>query len=170
MEVNVAEDILKAGMQMSENLKEVYNDDKLTSTISDDEESHESHLAVSEKQRIYNVFQDSRFSFISLFSTVLTILNWLAFIVETILILVWLGCRYVVDEDVSILFVFFLGVLLLLAHCIVQFFISFSNRVYFNQIEIRELLKERQKWLNEFVTIKRTNLNSKCSQAVIINK
>lgn len=127
MEVNVAEDILKTGMQRAENVEATSDDNKPSSAINDNEEH----------QRISNVFQDSRFSSISSFSSGLEILHWLMFIFEVIGILA-ISCELEFPAVLIVLLPLFV------AHLTLQFFISFSMGVYFNQIEIKELLKERK--------------------------
>ena len=125
MEVNVAEDILKAGMQRTENVEATCDDNKPSSAINEDEEH----------QRISNVFQDSRISSISSFSSGLEILHWLMFFFEVIGILA-------ISDALKFPAVLIVLLPLFVAHLTLQFFISFSMGVYFNQIEIRELLKE----------------------------
>ena len=126
MEVNVAEDILKTGMQRAENVEVICDDNKPSSAINDNEEH----------QRISNVFKDSRFSYFSSISSGLEVLNWVIFFLEAI------GCVLATAELNAPVFLLLLP--LLVAHFIVQFFISFLMGVYSNLVEIRELLKERQ--------------------------
>jgi hypothetical protein len=126
MEINVAEDILKTGMQRAENVETTSDDNKPSSAINDDEEH----------QRTSNDVQDSRFSSFSSISSILEALNWLMFFLEAI------GCFLATGKfDAP---VFLLLVPLFVDHFIVQFFISFFMGVYSNLVEIREILKERK--------------------------